>query len=150
MKAFKQRITIVFATLILTSAASSASGWMTNLDGALKLAKQKKKPVMAEFTGTKWCPPCIMMEDKVFKKSEFTKVASKKFILVKVDIPKPDSPSAKKYRDLMRKYRVMGVPTILLFGEDGREFSRFGAAEFPSVDAFLAKLDAELEKRDMD
>lgn len=150
MKSLKQLATTSIALFILSGIASAASGWMTNLDSALKLAETKKKPVMVEFTGTKWCPPCIMMEDKVFKKSAFTREASKKFILVKIDIPKPGDSSARKYQDIMRKYRVSGVPTILLFGEDGREFSRFGAAEFPSVEAFLAKLDEELEKKDMD
>ena len=90
-----------------------------------------------------------MLKD-VFSKSAFTNAASKKFILVLIDIPKPGSSSAKKYHDLMRKYRVSGVPTILLFGEDGREFSRFTASEFPSVEGFLAKLDEELEKKEMD
>jgi thiol:disulfide interchange protein len=150
MKSIKQLSITALALLTLTGFASAASGWMTNIDSALKLGKQKNKPVMVEFTGTKWCPPCIMMEDKVFKQSTFTKAASKKFILVKIDIPKPGSSSAKRYQDIMRKYRVTGVPTILLFGEDGREFSRFGAAEFPSVEAFLAKLDLELEKKEMD
>lgn len=150
MNTIKQLITITFAIVALSGVSTAASGWLNNIDSALAQAKKKKKPVMVEFTGTKWCPPCIMMEEKVFTKSAFTKAASKNFILVKVDIPKPGSSGAKKYQDIMRKYKVAGVPTILLFGEDGREFSRFGAAEFPSIDRFLAKLDEELEKKEMD
>lgn len=150
MKAFKQLITTTLAIVTLTGFATAASGWTSNLDSALAQAKKKKTLVLAEFTGTKWCPPCIMMEEKVFTKSAFTKAASKNFILVKIDIPKPGSSGAKKYQDIMRKYKVAGVPTILLFGEDGREFSRFDAAEFPSIDRFLAKLDEELEKKEMD
>ena len=159
MNTYKQLIITTLTILVGVAAitiitfggiATAASGWSTNIDSALKLGKQKKKPVMVEFTGLDWCPPCQRMQKDVFSKSAFTNAASKKFILVLIDIPKPGSSSAKKYHDLMRKYRVSGVPTILLFGEDGREFSRFTASEFPSVEGFLAKLDEELEKKGMD
>ena len=92
----------------------------------------------------------MMMHDKVFSKSSFTGPASKKFILVKIDIPKSNKSLTEKNRKVMRDYKVTGVPTILLFGDDGREFSRFGAAQYPTVDGFLDKLREELKKKDMD
>ena len=150
MNTIKQLITITFAIVALSGVSTAASGWLYNIDSALAQAKKKKKPVMVEFTGTKWCPACVDMEEAVFKKSAFTKAASKKFILVKIDIPKAGSSSAKRYQDIKRKYMVAGLPAILLFGEDGREFSRFDAGEFRTVEAFLAKLDEELEKKEMD
>ena len=105
---------------------------------------------MVEFTGSEWCPPCIMMHKKVFSKKAFTDGASKKYILVKIDIPKADKALYKKNQKVLKKYKVSGVPTVLLFGDNGKEFSRFSASQFPTVKGFLAQLDTEHEKKDMD
>mgnify|MGYP006089560147 FL=1 len=123
---------------------------MTDVDAALAKAKKEKKPVMVEFTGSDWCPPCIMMHKKVFSKKAFTDGASKKYILVKIDIPKADKALYKKNQKVLKKYKVSGVPTVLLFGDNGKEFSRFSASQFPTVKGFLAQLDTEHEKKDMD
>lgn len=149
MKAIKQVITATIFILVCTGYAS-ASGWTTNLDSALAAAKKNKKFVLAQFTGSDWCPPCMMIHDKVFSKSSFTGPASKKFILVKIDMPKANKSLTLKNRKVMLDYKVTGVPTVLLFGDDGREFSRFGAAQYPTVDGFLDKLREELKKKDMD
>ena len=83
-------------------------------------------------------------------KSSFIRRASNKFILVKIDIPKSNKSLTEKNRKVMRDYKVTGVPTILLFGDDGREFSRFGAAAYPTEESFIDKLREELKKKDMD
>ena len=149
MKAIKQIITTTIAIFACMSFAT-AGGWTTNLDSALSSAKKNKKFVLAQFTGSDWCPPCMMIHKEVFSKSSFTGPASKKFILVKIDMPKANKSLTLKNRKVMRDYKVTGVPTILLFGDDGREFSRFGAAAYPTVDGFLDKLREELKKKDMD
>jgi thiol:disulfide interchange protein len=149
MKAIKQiAITTIF--IFACTGFASASGWSTDLKAALNSAKQKNKFVLAQFTGSDWCPPCMMMHDKVFSKSSFIRRASNKFILVKIDIPKSNKSLTEKNRKVMRDYKVTGVPTILLFGDDGREFSRFGAAAYPTEESFIDKLREELKKKDMD
>jgi thiol:disulfide interchange protein len=149
MKAIKQ-ITATTIAIFACMNFATAAGWTTNLDSALSSAKKNKKFVLAQFTGSDWCPPCMMIHDKVFSKSSFTGPASKKFILVKIDMPKANKSLTLKNRKVMRDYKVTGVPTVLLFGDDGREFSRFGAAQYPTVDGFLDKLREELKKKDMD
>jgi thiol:disulfide interchange protein len=123
---------------------------MTNIDAALSKAKAEKKNVLVEFTGSDWCPPCIMMDKKVFSKKEFTDAAKKNFILVKIDIPNKDKELKKKNVKVMKDYRVSGVPTVLLFGEDGNEFHRFSAGQYPSIEKFLAHLNEQLEKKELD
>lgn len=150
MKAIKLLMTTTMALLVFSSAAMAGGDWMTNVDDALAKAKKDKKPVMVEFTGSDWCSPCIMMHEKVFSKKEFTEKASAKFILVKIDIPRADKKLSEKNQKVLKKYKVQGVPTVILFGDDGKEFSRFIASEHPSVSKFLARLDSELERKDMD
>ena len=128
--------------------SANARGWTTNLESALASAKQNKKFVMAQFTGSDWCPPCIMMQKAVFSKSSFTRLVPKKFILVKIDIPRSNKAMSLKNSKVMRNYNVTGVPTILLFGDDGKEFSRFGASQYPTVEGFIDKLSAELKKKE--
>ncbi|MFK7909090.1 MAG: thioredoxin family protein [Akkermansiaceae bacterium] len=151
MKAIKLLLTTAVASLAISTAATAGAGWMTDIDAALAKAKSEKKDVLVEFTGSDWCPPCIMMDKKVFSKKKFTDGASKKFILVKIDIPNKDKALKKKNSKVMRKYSVNGVPTVLLFnGEDSKEYHRFSAAQFPAIDKFLAHLDQSLEKKEMD
>lgn len=150
MKAIKQLMTTAFALVALSGVSLAGSGWLTDIDTALAKAKTEKKPVMVEFTGSDWCPPCIMMHKKVFSKKSFTDAASKKFVLVKIDIPNKDKELKKKNSKVLKKYSVRGVPTVLLFDDAGKEFSRFSASQFPSVEAFLGQLDSALEKKDMD
>lgn len=150
MKTIKLLLTTAMASLALTAVAAAGSGWMTDIDAAVAKAKAEKKNVLVEFTGSDWCPPCMMMDKKVFSKKAFTDAAKKDFILVKIDIPNKDKELKKKNVKVMRKYRVNGVPTVLLFGSDGKEFHRFSAAQYPNIDKFLAHLKESLEKKDMD
>lgn len=139
------------AALVWSTALATAGGdgWATNLDEAFTRAKAEKKPVLVEFTGSDWCPPCIMMQKNVFSRKEFLEEASKKFILVEIDIPNKDPDLKKKNMPMLKKHEVKGVPTVLLFSPDAEEFDRFGAAEFPSVKEFLARLDKALERKDL-
>ena len=146
----KQMMTVAFASLAISSSAIAGDEWMTDVDKALAKAKEDKKPVMVEFTGSDWCPPCIMMQKKVFSQKEFLTKASEKFILVKIDIPNSDPELKKKNSKVLDKYKVQGVPTVILFGEDGKEFYRFTASTYPDVSKFLAHLDEALLKKDMD
>ena len=95
---------------------------------------------MLEFTGSDWCPPCIMMGKKVFSKEEFVKAASKNYVLVHLDFPKGDEQLAEKNRPLQEKYKVSGFPTVILLDSEGMEFNRFIASKYLEVEKFLEHL----------
>ena len=84
------------AAMVSISLANAPKGWETDVDAALALAAKENKSVMLEFTGSDWCPPCIMMGKKVFSKEEFVKAASKDYVLVHLDFPKKDKELAEK------------------------------------------------------
>ncbi|MBC7979382.1 MAG: thioredoxin family protein, partial [Armatimonadetes bacterium] len=106
--------------------------------------------VMIEFTGSDWCPPCIMMTKKVFSKKEFVDGASKKFVLVHLDFPEGDPELKKKNEPVAEKYAIEGFPTVVLLDSEGKEFDRFFASEYPDVDKFLGNLKASLDKKELD
>ncbi len=143
-------VTVGVVGLSASALASAPEGWTDNLEEALKTAKKEKKSVLVEFTGSDWCPPCIMMKRNVFSKKEFLEGASKNFVLVHLDFPNGDKALAEKNEPIREKFSVEGFPTIVLLNADGKEFTRFIASEHPKVDAFLTHLDASLEKKDLD
>ncbi len=140
-----------FTVVAVSSAfATTPKGWTTDLDKAIEQAKAEKKSVLVEFTGSDWCPPCIAMRKNVFSKEEFVKKASKNFILVELDFPKGNKELAEKNQPLAEKYRIEGFPTVVLLDSEGKEFSRFFASEAPTVEDFLKRLDAALERKTLD
>lgn len=80
------------------------------------------------------------MQKKVFSKEEFVKKASEDYILVVVDSPNADPKLAEKNEKYFEKYKVEGVPTVVLLKSDGKEYDRFSASGHPSVDAFLKRI----------
>lgn len=150
MKAIKQVLAATFAIATLAGTAFAGKGWETNIETAVAKAKKENKSVMVEFTGSDWCPPCIMMNKKVFSQAEFVTKASEKYVLVVIDIPKKDPELKKQNQKVMAKYSVRGVPTVILMDGEGKEFNRFTASQYPAVDKFLAHLDSALEKKDME
>lgn len=152
MKAITHLAAVAFGVAALATTAFSKvpKGWETDVDAAIAIAKKEGKSVMLEFTGSDWCPPCIMMGKKVFSKEEFVTAASKDFVLVHLDFPKGDPELKKKNQPYADKYEIEGVPTVILLDKEGKEFTRFFASQFPEIDKFLAHLKDSLEKKELD
>lgn len=140
----------VGSALVGSAFAKTPEGWSTDLEKALEQAKKEKKSVLVEFTGSDWCAPCIAVKKAVLSKKEFTDKAAEKFVLVELDFPKSDEALAKKNEPMREKYEVEGFPTVLLLTADGKQFSTFNPANFMKIDEFLAHLDGELEKKELD
>lgn len=146
----KKTFLSAIVTFVVTATSLFAGdGWMTNIDDAKKLSKKENKPLFIEFTGSDWCPPCMMMEKNVFSKDAFKSGAEKDFILVKIDIPNSDKKLKEKNQKVLEEYKVSGVPTVVLLDSKGDEFSRFTASKFRSVDKMLDELSRQLRLKDM-
>lgn len=137
--------------LMVATASSllAGEGWMASIPEAQKVAKAEKKALFVEFTGSDWCPPCMMMEKAVFSKKEFIEGAGKDFILVKIDIPNNDKELRAKNEKVLKEYKVSGVPTVILMDAEGKEISRMVASRFNTVEKMLAELKKQLRMKDM-
>ena len=99
--------------------------WQTDYAQALAAAKETRKCVLLDFTGSDWCPPCIELKKVVFSKSAFLNYAQKRLILVEIDFPRqkrlPESVTNQNQR-LMRQYGIdgKGFPTVVLLSPDGK------------------------------
>ncbi len=120
-------VVLVFAILMLSAMAcakESKSGlkWETNLEKAIKIATAEKKSILVDFTGSDWCIWCHRLDDEIFSQKEFIDWAKKNLVLVKLDFPKdiPQSKETKLYnRNLAKKYKIKGFPTILVLDSKG-------------------------------
>ena len=136
--------------MVSSAFAKAPEGWETDVETALAIAKKENKAVMLEFTGSDWCPPCMLMAKKVFSKKEFVDIASKDFVLVHLDFPNGDPELKEKNQPLAEKYKIEGFPTVILLDSEGKEFERFFATEYSEIDTFTAHLKEALAKKELD
>lgn len=107
--------------------------WLDNYEtGKAKAAAQGKHLLML-FTGSDWCPACIMMERNIFGKPAFEETIGKDFVLVKFDFPRRKTlPLAvqqqnDKMQDLFaEKHKFRGYPTVYLAYPDGNPYAQVG------------------------
>ena len=118
--------TVVFALLFAMAPsllADAPKGWGTDYDAALARAAKEKRPVLALFTGSDWCPYCVQLEKKVLKDSSFQKFAEKNslpFIL----LSDPERQAIEAYgvwqeKKLYGKVSMGVVRTTYLINEAG-------------------------------
>lgn len=108
---------ILAVSTALAFAGSEPEGWQVNFKDAVKVAREKNKKILINFTGSDWCPWCKKLKKEVFDQPAFIQFAKDHLVLAEVDFPrsKPQSPTIKKQNeDLQKKYGVEGFPTLIL------------------------------------
>jgi thiol-disulfide isomerase/thioredoxin len=138
------RLLLALPLSLLAAVLSSAEPvWLTDLDAAKAQGVKENKPVLVDFTGSDWCPPCKALHKAVFESPEFAE-AAKGYVLVELDFPrsKPQVPELKaKNREWQQKYAVNSFPTVLLLdAKDGAVFGRVGGFGGQTAKEYLAKL----------
>ena len=132
-----------FAWINLTAEAAMDEIWMQDFPAAQVRAKDEKKRLFVDFTGSDWSPPCIALHEKVLSTALFLNYAKKHFVLVKVDFPQnktqPDN-LAQANRILAHKFRVERFPTVLILDANGTEAHRINDYNGTSATAFLKEL----------
>lgn len=118
--------------------------WTMDYDAAVKLAAQKKLPLMLNFTGSDWCGWCKLMDENVFAKPEWQKFAAQNAILVTLDFPKDKSIVPEKYvsrnEQLKNQFKVEGYPTYVILESDGKtQIGQLGAGQDKTPKSFIAE-----------
>jgi thiol:disulfide interchange protein len=105
------------------------AAWLTDYEEALKRAGEERKPVLINFTGSDWCPPCMALHREVFATAEFNRFAAENLILLEIDFPRAKQQPAEVIHQnhrLQQKYEIEGFPTIVLLSPQGEETRRGG------------------------
>lgn len=114
--------------------AAPAEGvrWFSgDLDAALARARATGRLVMVDVFA-EWCGPCHALDREVFSRQDVAAAVAAGFVPLRVDAETGAGP------EVASRYHVVGFPTVLLLGPDGREVDRiFG---FVEADGFLSRL----------
>lgn len=108
------------------------------LRAALAAAERAGRPAILDFYAD-WCVECVRMERTVFSRPEVRRALTDVAAL-QVDITDYDAAD----RALMREFDVLGPPTVLFFGPDGRERRDYRLIGETDAEGFIERLDRAL------
>lgn len=87
------------------------AGWQASLKPALKLAGDRKKPVLVVFSAA-WCPPCVDMAKEIYPHERVVE-AMKNFVPVYVN--------GDEHEGLCKTYRVRHYPYFAVLNSEGEK-----------------------------
>jgi thiol:disulfide interchange protein DsbD len=121
------------ATLTWHGHGPHAVGSVSALEEAKARAKKEGRPLLVDFTAS-WCAACKELEKLTFADDAVKREAGR-FIAAKVDASDDEAPGVE---EAMADYRVVGLPTVVLFDSKGREVRRF--TDFVEAPRFVEAL----------
>lgn len=146
--------TLLFSLGVLLTAGSSSAqtaptpAWTSDLSAALAQAKVSQQPVLAVFSGSDWCKPCMMLKQEVFDQPEFAQYAQGKFVLARFDFPRNKKnrlgpAQTKRNEEAAAQLNKEGVfPAVVLLSPEGKVLARTGyrPGGATAYDAYLSQL----------
>ena len=109
--------------------------WIGSEADGSRLAQAEHRPLIVDF-GAEWCGACKELASHTFADDKVRDEAGR-FVAVRVDATDEDDPQVNAVKG---KYRVVGLPTVVVFDSQGKERARFN--EFVPPDRFLAAIRA--------
>ncbi|QYK53137.1 MAG: redoxin domain-containing protein [Fimbriimonadaceae bacterium] len=141
-------ISLLAATILFfPEPVVSIPGWSANWEAAKAQSLQTGKPILANFTGSDWCPYCIRLEEEVFTTEEFKSWAKEKVILLEVDFPqgkKLPEKITKQNEQLAREYGVSAFPSILFLDGNGDVLGNSGYLRDPGPKVWTQHADQQI------
>lgn len=121
---------------------AKAGHWTMDYDAAVKIAVEKKLPILVNFTGSDWCGWCKIMDDNVFAKDDWKKFAAENTMLVTIDFPRDKEIVPEKFKErnekLKGEFGVGGYPTYIILDTDGKTvLGQLGAGKEKTPSTFI-------------
>jgi thiol:disulfide interchange protein len=129
--------------------SQTKSEWLTDFATAQQRAQAENKPLLIDFTGSDWCPPCELLERDVFSQREFADYAVRNLVLLRVDFPHGKSLSAAQQEandSLAQRFYIQGFPTILALGPEGKLRGQIELGPLLNPAKFITNLEAVTKK----
>ncbi len=96
---------------------SARGHWYSNEEEAVDLARAERRPLLIDFSAA-WCVACKQLETRTYPA---VTQELHRFVLLRVDASDSDAPEVAR---LLSRYKVVGLPAILLFDAKGNEVER--------------------------
>lgn len=121
--------------------------WDKSYKKALEQAKEHDLPLVILFTGTAWCGYCVKLEEEVFSKSEFKKLAKGKFLGVKFESPAASvGIKGREGQELAKKFGVSGYPKYIIVDGEGNQIGGGGYSQGINPESFVKRVQAAAGK----
>jgi thiol:disulfide interchange protein DsbD len=126
---------------VLVSAQTELRGFehvknLTEMNQAIKTANAQGKTVMVDLYAD-WCVACKEFEEYTFFEAKVQKALADT-VLLQIDLTDTGS---KDSVELMSKFEIFGLPSILFFDLTGNELSQRRVTGFMEADEFSAHVD---------
>ncbi len=99
--------------------SAESSYWLSSDEEGFREAKLTGRPVLIDFFA-QWCAACHELDDKTWSQEQVRSELDR-FVRVKLDLTKND----EKVKAIQKKYKILGMPTVILFDSSGKEMDRF-------------------------
>ncbi|MFM9873777.1 MAG: TlpA family protein disulfide reductase [Fimbriimonadaceae bacterium] len=126
-------LSALIATFMVMPQPVMARGeWLTDFEKAKRYSSASGKPILANFTGSDWCPFCLRLKREVFDTDLFKDWAFDHVVLFEADYPRKKVLPAKLMEQnefLVREYSIGGYPSILFLSGQGDLLGKSGFLE---------------------
>ena len=134
-------------------------GWTEDFEAARRQAASEGKFVLAAFSGSDWCGPCMALEREVFSQKAFLDAVAAKYVPVMLSFPHDKSTLSKlavsQNGELKKRYPIQGYPTVIVVdpvtGEVVKRRTGYragGAGEYlTSLDALMKEVERPAKGR---
>ncbi len=142
----------ITANFEISRIGAQVGAWTTDYDAALKLAAEKKLPILLNFTGSDWCRYCKLLIRDVFSQKDWQDWSADKFILVHLDFPRnPEliSEDLLKQNSILReKFGVEAFPTLLVLEDNASPLGIVEMRDDNSVHTVQRNLKSIMRRRE--
>ena len=131
---------------LLAGIAMSFTDWQTDFEMAKKLAKEKNRLILLNFSGSDWCGPCIRLRKEVFDSESFSKLADSSLVLLNADFPRNKKNQLPKglqqsNETLANQYNPLGkFPFTLLLTAEGKVVKSWEGFPQNGPEQFIAQI----------
>jgi thioredoxin-related protein len=122
--------------------------WETDFSTAQKIAKEERKFILLNFSGSDWCAPCVATRKDYFDSEAFANMAKDNLVLLNADFPRKkknqlSEEQTKKNEALAEKYNKEGsFPLTLLLDTNGKVIKYWKGKPEATVDGWVTEIKA--------